>query len=192
ENYLGCFQDDRDIRILPAMQPISLDSMNAAYCMGLCDGFDYYGTQFGRECWCGSGTPAETYNLYGELTDADCDTACTGDATENCGGTLTVSVYAFDEYVGCFQDDRDTRILPTMMPISLDSMDAAYCRVLCDGFDHYGTQFGRECWCGSGTPAETYNLYGELTDANCDMECTGDATQSCGGLLIASVYTFNR
>ncbi|CAN0031064.1 unnamed protein product [Scytosiphon promiscuus] len=205
ENYLGCFQDDRDARILPTMAPISLDSMDATYCMGLCEGFDYYGTQFGRECWCGSGTPAETYNLYGELTDAECDMECTGDATESCGGHLAASVYAFDvvdvvdpvdavdsteDYVGCFQDDRDVRILPTMMPISSE-MNAALCKEMCDGFDYYGTQFSRECWCGSGTAAETYNLYEELTDADCDMECTGDATESCGGHLAASVYAFN-
>ncbi|CAM9281127.1 unnamed protein product, partial [Hapterophycus canaliculatus] len=134
-------------------------------CKDLCDGqgFDYYATQFGRECWCGSGTPAETYNLYGQLTDVGCDMACTGDASEKCGGILKASVYAFDndeavdpvepvdDYLGCFQDDRDTRILPEMQPISLDSMGATFCKDLCDGqgFDYYATQFGRECWCGS-------------------------------------------
>ncbi|CAM9901462.1 unnamed protein product [Hapterophycus canaliculatus] len=133
--------------------------------------------------------------------------ACTGDASEKCGGILKASVYAFDndeavdpvepvdDFLGCFQDDRDTRILPEMQPISLDSMGATVrtlCKDLCDGqgFDYYATQFGRECWCGSGTPAETYNLYGQLTDVDCDMACTGDASEKCGGILKASVYTY--
>lgn len=66
--------------------------------MASCDGqaFDYYGTQYGRECWCGSGAPAETYELHGQqLDDGACDMGCTGVATEACGGFLTMSVYAY-------------------------------------------------------------------------------------------------
>lgn len=68
------------------------------YCMAACDGqgFDYYGTQWRRECWCGSGTPEETYELYGgPLANSKCNLKCTGSSTERCGGTYTMSVYAF-------------------------------------------------------------------------------------------------
>lgn len=62
----------------------------------------------------------------------------------------------------------------------------------CDGqgFDYYGTQWGRECWCGVGTPEETYELYGQLDDSECDYECTGIATEACGGFFAMSVYAF--
>ncbi|CAM9882583.1 unnamed protein product [Hapterophycus canaliculatus] len=67
--------------------------------MTLCDGegFDYYGTQFGNECWCGAGTPEDTYLRYGELDESACDVPCAGDPTESCGGNTIMSVYAFGD-----------------------------------------------------------------------------------------------
>lgn len=68
-----------------------------------------------------------------------------------------------------------------------------FCRAQCEGqgFDYYSTQFARECWCGSGAPEDTYNRYEELDEATgCDMPCTGDANESCGGHLAASVYAY--
>eukprot|EP00903_Cladosiphon_okamuranus_P010019 g9501.t1 len=94
---LGCFQDAADPRIFSVKQASSLTEMSAAFCMASCDGqgFDYYGTQWARECWCGVGTPAETYELYGQLDDGACNRACTGIATEACGGFYAMTVYAF-------------------------------------------------------------------------------------------------
>ncbi|CAM9453754.1 unnamed protein product [Scytosiphon promiscuus] len=80
------------------MQPISRDSMSAVFCRAQCQGggFDFYSTQFARECWCGSGAPEDTYSRYEELDEeTGCDMACTGDATESCGGHLAASVYAY-------------------------------------------------------------------------------------------------
>ncbi|CAM9731879.1 unnamed protein product, partial [Hapterophycus canaliculatus] len=67
------------------------------------------------------------------------------------------------------------------------------CKASCDNqdFDYYGTQYGSECWCGSGLAYETYTLYGsKLSDSACDMQCTGDSNESCGGHLVMSVYLF--
>ncbi len=51
-------------------------------------------------------------------------------------------------------------------------------------------QFSSECWCGSGTPAQTYELYGQLPDSACDKECTGAGPEgeACGGSFKMSVY----
>ncbi|CAN0223621.1 unnamed protein product, partial [Hapterophycus canaliculatus] len=49
------------------------------------------------QCWCGAGTPEETYLRYGELDDSACDIPCAGDSTENCGGSTIMSVYAFSD-----------------------------------------------------------------------------------------------
>ncbi|CAM9644887.1 unnamed protein product, partial [Hapterophycus canaliculatus] len=48
-------------------------------------------------CWCGAGTPDETYLLYGELDDSACDVPCAGNSSENCGGSTIMSVYAFGD-----------------------------------------------------------------------------------------------
>lgn len=46
-----------------------------------------------------------------------------------------------------------------------------------------------QCWCGTGDAADTYLRYGPaLGDTACNVECTGDATEMCGGSLIMSVY----
>eukprot|EP00752_Nemacystus_decipiens_P013406 g11871.t1 len=201
---LGCFQDALDPRIFPTLGSNSRTEMSAEFCMASCDGqgFDYYGTQYGRECWCGSGTPEETYELYGELDDSECDFECTGVATENCGGFFAMTVYAYAApaptpagtlvALGCFQDALDPRIFPMLGSNSQTEMSAEFCMASCDGqgFDYYGTQYGRECWCGSGTPEETYELYGELDDSECDFECTGVATENCGGFFAMTVYAY--
>jgi len=54
-------------------------------------------------------------------------------------------------------------------------------------------QFASECWCGSGTPAQTYELYGRLPDSACDSECTGAGPEgeACGGAFKMSVYAYS-
>lgn len=80
---------------------------------------------------------------------------------------------------------------PPFTPLrqSINQSIQKFCKAACDGFDYYGTQFERECWCGSGTPAATYELYGQLADSACDDVCTGDSSEACGGAVIMSVYT---
>ncbi|CAM9453682.1 unnamed protein product [Scytosiphon promiscuus] len=108
--YLGCFEDgktpppspvDDEFRMFELRASVSTTSMTAEYCKGICEAeagdYDYYGTQFSRECWCGAGTPADTYLRYGTaLDESSCDMACTGDETEMCGGFTIMSVYSFD------------------------------------------------------------------------------------------------
>ncbi|CAN0429880.1 unnamed protein product, partial [Hapterophycus canaliculatus] len=40
-----------------------------------------------------------------------------------------------------------------------------------------------QCWCGDASI--DYEFHGE---ADCDYECSGDATQTCGGFEAVSVY----
>ncbi|CAN0049121.1 unnamed protein product, partial [Ectocarpus sp. 6 AP-2014] len=55
------------------------------------------------------------------------------------------------------------------------------CASTCSAFAYYGTQYGGECWCGNNAD---YAVYGEAT---CDMSCTGDAADTCGGINAMSV-----
>ena len=51
-------------------------------------------------------------------------------------------------------------------------------------------QFGSECYCGN-----KYGLYGRVDSATaasvCDVQCTGNGLQICGGTLLNSIYYVN-
>ncbi|CAN0158496.1 unnamed protein product, partial [Ectocarpus sp. 13 AM-2016] len=51
-DYLGCYSDPADDRIFERMA--SSDDMTAEVCLGHCDAYRYYGTQYSTECWCGN------------------------------------------------------------------------------------------------------------------------------------------
>ncbi|CAM9875999.1 unnamed protein product [Ectocarpus sp. 8 AP-2014] len=178
--------------------------MTTAGCADTCSDYAYYGTQFGRECWCGNNA---AYDIYGEAT---CEKACTGDASDVCGGNDAMSVYSTGlvvetpspvpdiveetpspvpdtvpgptdpAYLGCFGDSQTGRVF-TESSASND-MTTGECAATCSAFAYYGTQYGRECWCGNNAD---YAVYGE---ASCDMACTGDAADICGGINAMSVY----
>jgi len=53
------------------------------------------------------------------------------------------------------------------------------------GFAYAGTQYSRWCFCG--------NAYGQSGAANnCDMRCSGNATEVCGGAWANTVYATGR
>ncbi|CAM9971229.1 unnamed protein product, partial [Ectocarpus sp. 4 AP-2014] len=158
-------------------------------CAGLCSDYAYYATQYGRECWCGNNA---AYNINGPGV---CDFPCAGDASETCGGNFAMSVYSTG-YLGCFADLQTGRVFPVVT--GSNSMTTAICADTCAEYAYYGTQYGREpipyrrhpssssngcrqCWCGDNA---AYDAYGEAT---CDMVCSGDATDTCGGTNAMSV-----
>ncbi|CAM9420102.1 unnamed protein product [Ectocarpus sp. 6 AP-2014] len=109
------------------------------------------------------------------------------------------------EYVGCFHDNTEDRILGD----KLDSMDMttehqdhsvstfvsatgvqvclAHCTEL--GAAFMATQFGFECWCSADELLD-YERHYEMNDADavCDMSCRGDKTQPCGGFNSFDLY----
>jgi cell wall integrity and stress response component len=56
------------------------------------------GLNRGSDCWCGSALPPES----DKVSDAECNTPCTGFGKDNCGGKNTFSVYltGYDNTVG--------------------------------------------------------------------------------------------
>lgn len=85
--YLGCFKDTgtRDLPVMAAQT----SGMTTEKCVSLCreKGSAYAATQFGQQCFCGN-----SYGKYGPAKN--CDTKCTGNAAEICGGTWANSVYS--------------------------------------------------------------------------------------------------
>ena len=83
--------------------------------------------------------------------------------------------------VGCFADTA-TRDLsgpeessPTQTPAECKQWYGG------QGFKYAGVQYGDQCFCGN-----SISRYG--TSSACTMPCSGDSTQTCGGVWANSVY----
>ena len=90
--YQGCF---RDAPAAPVMEPpvegAPFDpQLSAETCAARCDGHEYFGMRAGGVCRCGG---TDSFDAYGAVPDAQCDTPCMGDAARACGGAARVSVY---------------------------------------------------------------------------------------------------
>lgn len=163
----------------------------------MCAGFQYFGLQYASQCFCGN-----EYDSGGQADEADCSSACSGDATIMCGGSWRNSVYeitgAVDldvlqtavtySYVGCYVDasSRDLGAVENNM-----GPDASprLCAELCIGYTYYGLQAGVQCFCDND-----YGDYGDTADAECSTDCSGHATGAdaghakCGGNWRNSVW----
>eukprot|EP00903_Cladosiphon_okamuranus_P020283 g18613.t1 len=186
-------------------------------CMEDNEGYTHFGTEYGHECFC---TTAVADNLdleYGGCVmpceDPDVDGTGVEDSDrEKCGGENAISIYKIggggtvpaptpsggDGYgsLGCFTDaqpgpsGKKVRIMDNKT--SLGDMTAEVCFGLCnDGTNtHFGTQYGEECWCVYDPDVERINQFNDV-DLPCNYQCTGDATETCGGWNAMTVYEIN-
>lgn len=86
--YVGCYIDRKP----SAMAHISSSPvMTVVKCVRLCQerGYQYAGLQWSSECYCG-----DQYDKYGNTSNTECNTPCSGDFSKKCGGTWRLSVYA--------------------------------------------------------------------------------------------------
>ena len=85
--HIGCYGDSHS-RDLESVHYREHPSNTLEDCFQFCRGhnYRYAGLQFGSECWC-----SDTYGKYG--TSNRCNTPCTGNAEQICGGPRANSVY---------------------------------------------------------------------------------------------------
>ncbi|KAJ9634674.1 hypothetical protein H2204_006123 [Knufia peltigerae] len=90
-------------------------------------------------------------------------------------------------YTGCGTDNYYTRIL-TGASESNDQMTNEACVAFCDskGFSVAGTEYSKECYCGDSIPASGMPVPGVV--GNCQMKCSGDESEFCGGSALISLY----
>lgn len=66
-------------------------SMTPAFCAEICglSNYLYYGVEYGNECWCDNSiTSGAAF-----VDPSKCNLSCAGDATQSCGGTLTMNLW---------------------------------------------------------------------------------------------------
>ncbi len=106
-----------------------------------------------------------------------------GPVTES-GATGSLPVVS-GNYLGCFKDTGDRDL--SGYSFSRSGMTTQICLDTCQqkGFSYAGTQYSSQCFCGN-----SYGKYGKAS--NCNMPCSGNKTETCGGNWANSVYAIKR
>ena len=77
------------VRALSSASYVNSTGMTNEYCSQRCAGFNYFGTEYGQECYCG-----DSFNTGSVVAaESDCSFKCPGDATELCGAGNRLTVY---------------------------------------------------------------------------------------------------
>ncbi|KAK4647430.1 uncharacterized protein QC761_101440 [Podospora bellae-mahoneyi] len=108
---LGCFVDTA-ARILPH-KIIGTDDMTAAKCAENCADYDFFGTQWSRECFCddnelcGAGMRLNVYSFDKETTTTSSSEPTSSPTSE----PTPVAIIDGFEYLGCYNDNVPQRVL---------------------------------------------------------------------------------
>ncbi|KFY20044.1 hypothetical protein V491_04033, partial [Pseudogymnoascus sp. VKM F-3775] len=189
--FVYCWAEPEAGRAL-ADKSTAADDMTLEKCATFCAAYPYFGTQWSRECWCGSEPSTGTLAPLG-----DCDYACTGDATQACGGSRRLSLYhnaaltgpqqpatvGNYEFQACVTDSQGLRTLSEDM-LRSDDMTLETCATFCGGYTYFGTEWSTECWCGNTLAAGATTV----AASQCSMTCSGNGNQLCGNGDRLSVY----
>ncbi|KAK3383119.1 glyoxal oxidase-like protein [Lasiosphaeria ovina] len=195
--YQGCYTDVPG-RTIGAASYTSGTLMTNQACISFCSnlGYQYAGTEYSQECYCGSSLAA------GAATTTGCNMACSGDATQPCGagGKLTLfhssapvgpqpnpGVNGFN-YLGCYTEGTTGRTLTYGVgSIPANTMTVALCTAACHtaGYILAGVEYGGECYCGN-----TIANGGHTDTSGCNMLCNGNNTEICGGGGHLNVYNY--
>ncbi|KAG8840047.1 hypothetical protein FRB91_006583, partial [Serendipita sp. 411] len=198
----GCWTDSTSDRALQHFVG-GYEDLTPGKCQVLCEsaGFSLSGVEYARECYCGN-----TIMGSNQPSSGICNMACTGDGDQICGGAGAINIYVKDNFqytVGpasvlesyngysktqCWQDHASNRLLRQgpASPISPDSMTIQKCIDGCAtaGFSSAGVEYGKECYCDNVAypPGQSEDM------SECNMACTGDATEFCGGANRILIY----
>ncbi|RFU34935.1 hypothetical protein B7463_g1422, partial [Scytalidium lignicola] len=89
--YYGCQTEGTGIRALSGAT-LATDSMTLEICEDFCQGYTYWGAEYGRECYCGN-----SWNTGSTAApDSDCSFPCANNTLEYCGAGNRLSAYALE------------------------------------------------------------------------------------------------
>jgi hypothetical protein len=185
--YLGCFHEGPQ-RVLPS-KGFSAPDMTAAKCQSNCEGYAYFGLEYGSECYCGNDVPTIP------APASECSMTCSGDSSQLCGAGDRLTVYGpvnvapttlapVGDYVyqGCYTDGPE-RVL-TGQALYDDNMTLELCMATCSSYAWFGVEYGKECYCGTALASSSV----QEPQSGCTMTCGGDHDQVCGDSNRLSVY----
>ncbi|KAN0098799.1 WSC domain containing protein, partial [Hyaloscypha variabilis] len=189
--YEGCYTEATNMRALSDLAYYN-DLMTVEDCAAACSSYTWFGVEYGRECYCGN-----TLNPGSVPAPAlDCDFECPGNADETCGAGNRLNMYSSSptapvvplvittySTMGCYTEATNKRAL-SLLSTTNDDMTVEICGTFCIGFDYFGVEYSRECYCGNTiNPGSVPAL-----SSDCDMQCLGDTSELCGGPVRLNMY----
>eukprot|EP00057_Strongylocentrotus_purpuratus_P006053 XP_011660527.1 PREDICTED: uncharacterized protein LOC105436579 [Strongylocentrotus purpuratus] len=98
---------------------------------------------------------------------------------------------ASEGYLGCFVDESNDRVFPGDNLVADPDMTISYCIQFCNEsnratYKYAGVENGDECYCGKAS--DNYSRHGVESDANWQIPCSEDPTESCGGTGYISIF----
>ncbi|KAK0392393.1 hypothetical protein NLU13_1888 [Sarocladium strictum] len=196
-NLVSCWTEGNGTRALSG-PTLADDNMTLEVCMDFCAEYVYWGTEYGRECYCGD-TLASSSDAAPLL---ECNMLCRGNTSQYCGAGNRLELYSTTApqptptsssptavpdpvhrdqigdhtLVGCWTEGIGVRALAEGSSAS-GNMTNELCAVDCAAYRYFGTQFSTECFCGSF-------IHPSATSApldDCSMPCGGNTSEFCGG-----------
>ncbi|KAK3994786.1 putative fungistatic metabolite [Cladorrhinum sp. PSN332] len=195
--FVNCRTEGTGVRALGGAA-FADDDMTLELCASNCAGWDQWGVEYGRECYCGN----TVHSSSSEAPLTDCNMVCAGDASEYCGAGNRLNVYSTTatrsttsasptptptgtlgrkatvgpyEYVGCQTEATVGRALSGNSYASND-MTLESCATFCSGFTYFGTEYSAECFCGNSLNAGS----SPAPESDCNMLCAGNPLEYCG------------
>ncbi|KAM0253661.1 hypothetical protein ACHAQJ_007173 [Trichoderma viride] len=208
-NFAGCYSDNTQGRTLAnqVQVPGGASAMSIEACETACKsaGYTIAGVEYSGECWCDNkfengGGPASDGN-------AQCTMTCSGAPQETCGGPNRLDVYTLGtatgsapppvvtgwNFRGCYTDSVSARaLIAESVPGGPTSMTVEACQTVCKGLGYVlaGLEFADECYCGNSLAnGATIAPDG---NAQCNMNCAGNAAEICGGSNRLDIYSYGQ
>ncbi|TLS26598.1 hypothetical protein PpBr36_04227 [Pyricularia pennisetigena] len=106
-------------------------------------------------------------------------------ATGAPGIKQTVGAYT---YQGCYTENTGEGRALRDKSYYNDLMTLELCAQQCDAYTYFGTQYGRECYCGAQLQGKSAK---DDSPSSCQMLCPGDKTSFCGSSSRLSLFMRN-
>jgi WSC domain len=99
--------------------------------------------------------------------------------TENIGQPISPVVSVNPVYIGCFTDNSN-RVLPAWLINSGATVESCIAAAKASGYAYAGVEYSGQCFSG--------NILTSGPATNCNMPCSSNPSEICGGNWAMSVY----
>lgn len=190
-SYSGCFTDNVASRALTGAA-FQDNQLTIDKCAALCESYQFFGLEYGRECFCGNTQSSSS----SRVEHSECNAPCSGDVSEVCGAPDRLSLYKNLAWVptlnpnitgyiyyGCHSDSPRDRALSERFVYDV-RMTVEKCASFCNGTTYFGVEYYSECYCGASL-SQSSTIRPET---DCGFFCSGNSTQYCGGSGRINLY----